>query len=444
MFVSLFCVTRICIAFLLPKGWSVTNSPRSWPWRYKVSGWELGSFSVGLSHWFLIRNTSASRKIQLCCGFDLRISFLNPTSELPNMLLPRSYHLWKDFGAMMPAFSTPRKHRRRKKLHLSKHSSMEPSMNFETPTRKSLDSNLRKWKTEGSNVWPWRLLKSFCLEYQFLLISYSSSPWDSSNGSWFSNSTCCLNKKYISKKDQTLRHLLWAMDLHFLLREQLSGKKPTLWGIQTSSHSLPKICWNGWNLASEMLTTRWHPCWERLPREHTTWGHDPTEAFQFATLARSARSCSFHSPAIHQAIRQRKHPWISDPQVPPSAKNHWHRTVIFRRWSWNHKYIINPLIWGSLGIKHLSSNTPIHTSPTDLRSDLNRHFLWTKNGSNSWIWWSTLDATYWIYMKKTPWISLNFHELDAIFSKMTALWLLACSKKGENRCFPCFVALMSS
>lgn len=72
-----------------------------------VSGWELGSFSVGLSHWFLIRNTSASRKIQLCCGFDLRISILNPTSELPNMLPPRSYHLWKGFGAMMPPFSTP-------------------------------------------------------------------------------------------------------------------------------------------------------------------------------------------------------------------------------------------------------------------------------------------------------------------------------------------------
>ena len=32
-------------------------------------------------------------------------------------------------------------------------------------------------------------------------------------------------QKYISKKDQTLRHLLWAMDLHFLLREQPSGKK---------------------------------------------------------------------------------------------------------------------------------------------------------------------------------------------------------------------------
>lgn len=130
-------------------------------------------------------------------------------------------------------------------------------------------------------------------------------------------------------------------------------KKPNPLGIQTSSHSLPKICWNGWNLASEMLTMCWHPCWERLPREHTTWGHDPTEVFQFATLARSARSCSFHSPA------QRKHPWISDPQVPPSAKTHWHRTVIFRRfWSWNHGIISFEGHWV---LNIISSNTPIHT-----------------------------------------------------------------------------------
>lgn len=373
-----------------------------------------------------------------------RKSFLNPTSELPNMLLPRSYHLWKDFGAMMPAFSTPRKDQRRKKLHLSKPSSMESSMNFETPTRKSLDSNLRKWKTEGSNVWPWRLLKSCCLEYQFLLISYSSSPWDSSNGWYFWNITCCLNKKIYPRRIKPWDICFGRWIYTFSSVNSCRVKKTTLWGIQTSSHSLPKICWNGWNLASEMLTTCWHPCWERLPREHTTWGHDPTEAFQFATLARSARSCSFHSPAIHQAIRQRKRPWISDPQVPASAKNHWHRTVIFRRWSWNHKYIINHLIWGSLGIKHLWSNTPIHTSPTDLRSDLNRHFLWTKNDHQ------TRDL-----MVDPGCNLLNIHEKNAMniieypwirrkFVKNDGPLAINLLKKGGKPMSHVFVALMSS
>lgn len=154
MFVSLEC-HKICIAFLLPKGWSVTNSPRSWPWRYK--GFRLGAGVVfggtkplvfDQKHFSFPKNSVVLR----VSGF--RISFLNPTSELPNMLLPRSYHLWKDFGAMMPAFSTPRKDQRRKKLHLSKCSSMESSMNFETPTRKSLDSNLRKWKTKGRMFGP--------------------------------------------------------------------------------------------------------------------------------------------------------------------------------------------------------------------------------------------------------------------------------------------------
>ena len=34
-------------------------------------------------------------------------------------------------------------------------------MNFETPTRKSLDSNLRKWKTEGVESLALDLLKVF-------------------------------------------------------------------------------------------------------------------------------------------------------------------------------------------------------------------------------------------------------------------------------------------
>lgn len=265
---------------------------------------------------------------------------------------------------------------------------MEPSMNFETPTRKSLDSNLRKWKTEGSNVWPWRLLKSCCLEYQFLLISYSSSPWDSSNGWWFRILLVASTKNiyiYIYPRRIKPWDICFGRWIYtFSSVNSCWDKKQTLWGIQTSSHSLPKICWNGWNLASEMLTTCWHPCWERLPGSIRPEDMTP---LKFSSLQLSL---------VALEVAHFTH--------LPSAKNHWHRTVIFRRWSWNHKYIINHLIWGSLGIKHLWSNTPIHTSPADLRPDLNRHFLWTKNRLKLGIWWSTLDAHL-----------LNFHEVDAIF-----------------------------
>ena len=66
-----------------------------------------------------------------------------------------------------------------------------------------------------------------------------------------SNTTCCLNKKYISKKDQTLRHLLWAMDLHFVLCEQLSGKKKQPSGASRLHHILcPKFAG---------MDETWHP-----------------------------------------------------------------------------------------------------------------------------------------------------------------------------------------
>lgn len=152
----------------------------------KVSGWELGSFSVGLSHWFLIRNTSASRKIQLCCGFRVsEFHFLTRPPSFPTCYCQGRIICGRTLEQWCQHFQRLKRIKGEKNFIFQNLHPWNHPWIFETPTRKSLDSNLRKWKTEGSNVWPWRLFKSFCLEYQFLLIWYSSSPWDSSNGSWF-------------------------------------------------------------------------------------------------------------------------------------------------------------------------------------------------------------------------------------------------------------------
>ena len=256
--------------------------------------------------------------------------------------------------------------------------------------------------------------------------------------------TCCLNKN-ISKKDQTLRHLLWAMDLLFVLREQLSGKKHQPSGASRLHHILcPKFAG---------MDETWHPKCSQRVGTHVGKGSpgsirpEDMTPLKFSSLQLSLVALEVahftHLPSIKQSGNENTREF-QDPQVPHQRKIMGTAPSFFE----DDHGIINSLKSSHLRVigyqTSLIKTHQSHTSPTDLRSDLNGHFLWTKNRLKLWIWWSTLDATYWILReKKTPWISLNIHEVDAIFSKMTALWLLACSKKCEND-VPCFVALMSS
>ena len=78
------------------------------------------------------------------CLFGFRIHFLTRPLSFPTCYCQGRIICGRTLEQWCQHFQRLKRIKGEKNLHLSKHSSMEPSMNFETPTRKSLDSNLRK------------------------------------------------------------------------------------------------------------------------------------------------------------------------------------------------------------------------------------------------------------------------------------------------------------